>query len=1191
VSAIAVSPVDGNYVLVGTDHGVVYRTATGLSAGPATAWPVVTVRDGYISSLTFDPTSTSVAYATVSSFGGVHVWKSVNGGATWTGLDGTGLNKIPDIPVHSIVVDPLNSARLYAGTDLGVFVSTDGGLNWGKENTGFTNAITESLVVKDFNLYAFIHGRGAWRVPLFPGSGPTVFVRMTSTASSVGEGAGAASVAVMVQTSDHQPTVDAATVSFATGDGTALAGSDYTATSGTLSIPSDTASGTLFSIDVPIIDDTVAEAPETFTVTLSNPAGAVLGTAQKVVTIVDNGDAAALSINDVTVTEGNVPVTATFTVTLTPALATPVTVSYASVDDAAVHGSDFTAVAGVLTFPPNTTVRTIPVIVAGDTVAEPTESFKVVLSAPVGAQIGRGAGTGTILDNDVCGTFQFSLAAYTVSEGGLRATVTVSRTGGAASGATVHYRSSDGTATAPDDYAATTGVLTFGAGIASQPFYVTIVNDASDETDETVHLELYDPQCYGVTLGARTQADLTIVDNDTAGAFLLGAPTYTAVEGTSVAVMVKRTGGLASGATVHFEVGGGTASAGDYTPDSRDLTFGVNEVQRSIAVALAHDTLVEGDETVNVTLSNPGGRATLGTPASAVVTIQDGSPRLAFLSAVTNVNEALASVVLTVNRSGPATDAVTVDYATTDGSATAGADYTTTAGTLTIPALVRSKTITIPLRPDTIVEGPEDFTVALSNPGNALLGPIPTAAVKIADNDLGGVFKFSAAAYNVNEPLTGTLPGKVIVTVTRTGGAASGVTVNYAATSGTATSGTDYNPISGTLSFGAGVVSKTFTVEALPDDLFEGYETIALALDTPTGGASLGPQATATVTIVDSEPVVQFSVATYKVGEGTAKALVTLKRTGVLAGPISVTVGILGGTATVGEDFQAPAELVTMPAGVVLKSFTVDIVNDSNLEPDETVLLGLSEPSGATLGPQATATLTIVDNEPVVQFSAAAYTVNEAGPKATITLKRTSSVLGMATVNVAVTGGTATAGADFTPPVTPVTFTSGLAAKTFTIDIANDHEGEPNETVELAIAGATGAFVGPQSTAVLTIVDNEPALQWSAATYLASEPANTTATPVSLVVTVRRVGLLTFPSTVDYTIADGTATAESDYHVAAMAGTISFAAGQAVQTITILVLPDAAHEGDETINLSLGNPTGGKLGTVPTAVVTIRDND
>jgi len=445
--------------------------------------------------------------------------------------------------------------------------------------------------------------------------------------------------------------------------------------------------------------------------------------------------------------------------------------------------------------------------------------------------------------------------------------------------------------------------------------------------------------------------------------------------------------------------------------------------------------------------------------------------------------------------------------------------------------------------------------------------------------------------YTGNEPPVSTLTGKVTVTVARTGGVASGVTVHYAATNATAEVDADYKPASGTLTFAAGALSKTFVLELLPDDLFEGYETINLALDTPTGGATLGSQANAIVTIVDSEPVVQFSASTYKVVEGTAKAVISLKRTGLLVGPISVKVAVAGGTAAPGDDFVPPAALIALPSGVAAKTFTIDIVNDTSLEPNETVILALSDAVGASLGPQSTATLTIGDNEPVIQFSAAAYTVGEAGTKALITLKRTGSVVGVATVNVAVTGGTATSGVDYMPPAGVITFTSGLASKTFTLDIVNDHDGEPNETVELALTGATAAFIGAPSAAVLTITDNEPTIQLGAATYLGSEPVNTSVAPLLLSVVVRRIGILTFPSTVDFTISDVTATAGSDYSVPVPAGTISFAPGQAVQNIVVSVLPDALHEGNETLEVALANVTGAKLGAPNAAVVTIRDND
>ncbi|MBI3106688.1 MAG: hypothetical protein HYY95_14160, partial [Candidatus Rokubacteria bacterium] len=168
VSAIAVAPTDGNRVLAGMSDGIIHRTAVGLSANAGTVWPNVQPRTGYVSSLAFDPSNADLAYATYSTFGGTHVWKSLDGGASWAGIDGAGTSAIPDIPVHSIVVDPTTPSRLYVGTDLGVFVSRDGGGSWAVENTGFANVITEALAVGNVgataSIFAFTHGRGAWRV-------------------------------------------------------------------------------------------------------------------------------------------------------------------------------------------------------------------------------------------------------------------------------------------------------------------------------------------------------------------------------------------------------------------------------------------------------------------------------------------------------------------------------------------------------------------------------------------------------------------------------------------------------------------------------------------------------------------------------------------------------------------------------------------------------------------------------------------------------------------------------------------------------------------------------------------------------------------------------------------------------------------------------------------------------------------
>jgi uncharacterized protein (TIGR03437 family) len=170
VSAIAVAPTDSNRVLIGMADGYVHRNDNALTTTGTTTWPSVRPRRGWVSSLAFDPNNKDIAYMTYSTFSGNHVFRSTDGGATWNPIEGTGSGLLPDVPVHSIVVDPSNTARLYIGTDVGVFVSTDGGANWAVETTGFPNVITESLQLQISNgvtnIYAFTHGRGVWRAAI-----------------------------------------------------------------------------------------------------------------------------------------------------------------------------------------------------------------------------------------------------------------------------------------------------------------------------------------------------------------------------------------------------------------------------------------------------------------------------------------------------------------------------------------------------------------------------------------------------------------------------------------------------------------------------------------------------------------------------------------------------------------------------------------------------------------------------------------------------------------------------------------------------------------------------------------------------------------------------------------------------------------------------------------------------------------
>ena len=224
-----------------------------------------------------------------------------------------------------------------------------------------------------------------------------------------------------------------------------------------------------------------------------------------------------------------------------------------------------------------------------------------------------------------------------------------------------------------------------------------------------------------------------------------------------------------------------------------------------------------------------------------------------FSEATYSVSEAGPTAKITVTRTMGIDKSISVNYATSNGTAIAGKDYKTsktTSGTLTFKAGQTSKTFTIPIINDTLNEQNETVNISLSNPTvGAILGTPSTATLNIVDNDPAGSVQFSAATYSVSEAKT-----TATITIKRTAGTASGVTVDYATSDGTATADNDYTTKSGTLIFNARQNSKTFTIPIINDNFHEANEAVNLNLSNPTGGPTLGTHGMATLTIVDNDP-------------------------------------------------------------------------------------------------------------------------------------------------------------------------------------------------------------------------------------------------------------------------------------------------------------------------------------------------
>src|SRR5918995_1717659 len=222
-------------------------------------------------------------------------------------------------------------------------------------------------------------------------------------------------------------------------------------------------------------------------------------------------DPPSLSVSDPSVTEGDSGTkNAAFVVSLSSASTDTVTVAYGTADNSAAEPADYTRGGGMLTFAPGETAKTVTVPVTGDLIDEHHETLFLNLANPTNAGLAELRGVGTILDNDPLP--QLSVGDTSASEGDPAAfTATLS----APSGKTIviYFSTTDGTATALDDYSTASDMLSFAPGETSKTIAIATTEDGAVESDETFYLNLFNPT--NVTL-SDSLGTATVSDDDTA---------------------------------------------------------------------------------------------------------------------------------------------------------------------------------------------------------------------------------------------------------------------------------------------------------------------------------------------------------------------------------------------------------------------------------------------------------------------------------------------------------------------------------------------------------------------------------------------------------------------------------------------------------------------------------------------------
>ncbi|MFB8915757.1 putative Ig domain-containing protein [Xanthomonas phaseoli pv. phaseoli] len=940
-----------------------------------------------------------------------------------------------------------------------------------------------------------------------------------------------------------QPSPSALSIGFNVG-GTATNGTDYATINSPLVIAAGQTSGTITVNPTP---DTTVEPDETVVISLNAGSGYTVGSPNSATGTILNDDLPGLSINDVSVNEGNAGTTnATFTVSLSaPAGAGGVSFDLATADGTATAGMDYAASSLTRTIPAGSSSATFTVLVNGDTLAEPDETFFVNVSNVTGATVSDGQGLGTIVNDDAQPAL--SIDDVSVNEGNsgtTTATFTVSLSAASGQTVTVNYATADGTATAGSDYVARSGTLSFAPGVTAQGVAVTVNGDTAVEPNETFSVGLSGAS--NATI-ARATGTGTIL-NDDAVVTVSPASLPAATAGTAYSQTLTASGGTPG---YSFVISAGTLPAG-MTLNAAGVLSGTPTASGSFNFTVtATDSGVPTSGSRAYTLTVAGANVTL--PAT---TLPAGTAGQAYSSAITPATGGIApySYALTAGAlpagitlnsssgtlSGTTTSVGSFNFSVTATDSTSGTPSQGTRGyTLNIAAP------TIALAPATVptaTRGSAYSQTLTASGGTAAYtyaitsGALP-AGITLASNGtlsgtatLEGTFNFTVQATDANS-FTGTQAYSLTV--------AGPNLVLPASTLPAGTAGQAYAAAVAPATGGTAPYSYAVTAGALPG---------GVVLDAATGGLSGTPTVsgtfTFTLTVTDSTPspaaqasrsyALTVNAATLVLGQPTLPAAVR-------GSAYSQVLTASGGIAP----YRYSIASGTLPAGLTLAS-------DGTLSGTPTVQGTSSFTIAVADAGNATATqaytFTVNDAAPVAVADVAA-TMTDTAVTAAVTANDTGSITAIAIASAPTNGTAVVSGLEVV--YTPNAGFTGTDVLSYTATGAGGISAAVTLTITVnvrPVAVSVTAAAVPGEAQQVDITRNATGGPFVAAAVVAVLPAS------AGTATITRVG--------------GTATA-----AAARASGLSPAATAMAEapTFTLTFTPNPAFVGQATVQFTLSN--------------------
>jgi hypothetical protein len=684
-------------------------------------------------------------------------------------------------------------------------------------------------------------------------------------------------------------------------------------------------------------------------------------------------------------------------------------------------------------------------------------------------------------------TVSISPGSTSTAEGST-ANLTVSLSAATTNPVTVSYTFS-GNASSSDYSPNVPGTVTIPAGQTSVPLNIAITDDTNEEQVETVTVSLASVTTGNATLHfSNNQSVITIPAND-AVMVSVSPATVSVAEGSSTNLTFSLSGTALSHVAFTYTVSG-TASSSDYTLSNTTgtVTIPMGQTTATLTVNAVNDSDPENDETVIVTLGSVTSLNASINQSSKVSTVtipmNDQAPSVTVSASPTSVNEN-GTVRFTATLSQVQAQAVSVAYSTSNGTATAGSDFPSTSGTFTFAPNELTKYVDVAITDDTLVEGNETFSFALSSPNGVTLGSPSSVTVTIVDNDVPAItIDDLSVAENV---------GNAVVTVRVSPVSNQELRVQYSTANNTATAGSDYTATSGTVIIPAGAPTATISIPITNDTLDEAAETFYVNLGTVTQGTAnvTDSQAVVTIQTDSNDPQPQITIDDVTVNESDGSAVFNVRLSVASGRSVTVYFATADNTATKPSDYTETVRQLTFAPGELTKTVSVPIIDDTATENDETFYGDLSQATNASIS-RARATATIRANDAV-----ASYVLNLTTPNNPVTEPATGTAQITFTVSIgqpnpgpdtfnvnysvsSQSGDTAISynNKDFDQKSGTVTIPPGQTTGTFTVTIYGDNYDEADEetfTVSLGESWGKNFTLQNGVTSIrMRILDEDP---------------------------------------------------------------------------------------------------------------------